>query len=257
MRQIGLAVAGIVLSGVVVSARGREVKGNMDNVPPPIDLLVPATHSAVKRIALVTLAFVVVGPRVRDVRAEVVQSTVTLVPAKQQKGGVSSIVGGDLGALATGSRAPSAGARRSRASPQCSRVPPSLTPSSPSSASRRGTDSITRFQHARRCGRTARRSLRRSSLVELTCEDKDPKVVQEMLSFFADYGNQVFRRVGVSSASEEVRFLEKHVAELRDAADDASARVLAFEQGHGIVDLDTQSKAVVSALATLEWTADQ
>ena len=72
-----------------------------------------------------------------------------------------------------------------------------------------------------------------------------------MLAYFAEYGNQVFRRVSVSSASEEARFLEKRVAELRQQADDAAARMREFQEKHRIVDLDTQAKAVVSSLAAL------
>jgi capsule polysaccharide export protein KpsE/RkpR len=90
------------------------------------------------------------------------------------------------------------------------------------------------------------------NLVQLTCEDKDPRFVQQMLAFFAQYGNQVFRRVGASSASEEVRFLEKRMTELRQQADESAARMREFQEKHQIVDLDTQSKAVVSALAALQ-----
>jgi capsule polysaccharide export protein KpsE/RkpR len=87
--------------------------------------------------------------------------------------------------------------------------------------------------------------------VQLSCEDKDPRFVQEMLAYFAEYGNQVFRRVSVSSASEEVRFLEKRVGELGQQADDTAARMREFQEQHKIVDLDTQARAVVSALAAL------
>jgi uncharacterized protein involved in exopolysaccharide biosynthesis len=95
------------------------------------------------------------------------------------------------------------------------------------------------------------RTLPKPNLVELTCEDKDPKFVQQMLAYFAEYGNQVFRRVSVSSASEEVRFLEGRVEELRKEADVLADRMRAFQEEHKIVDLDTQAKAVVSSIATL------
>jgi tyrosine-protein kinase Etk/Wzc len=95
------------------------------------------------------------------------------------------------------------------------------------------------------------RTLPKPGLVQLSCEDKDPKFVQQMLAYFADYGNQIFRKVSVSSASEEVRFLEKRVAELRQQADDAAKRMREFQEKYKIVDIDTQAKAVVSALAAL------
>jgi capsule polysaccharide export protein KpsE/RkpR len=93
--------------------------------------------------------------------------------------------------------------------------------------------------------------LAKPGLVQLSCEDKDPKFVQEMLEYFAEYGNQVFGRVSASSASEEARFLEKRVTELRQQADEAAARMRQFQEDNKIVDLDTQARAVVSNMAAL------
>jgi tyrosine-protein kinase Etk/Wzc len=87
--------------------------------------------------------------------------------------------------------------------------------------------------------------------VQLSCEDKDPRFVQEMLAFFAEYGNQVFQRLSGSSASEEVKFLRVRVAELRRQADESAESMRAFQEKHRIVDLDTQARAVVSSLAEL------
>src|SRR5712692_7542573 len=92
---------------------------------------------------------------------------------------------------------------------------------------------------------------RRAKLVALTCEDKDPQFVKDMLSYFGDYGNQVFRRVSTSSATEEVRFLEQRVAEMRREADESARRLREFEEKYKVIDLESQSKAVVSAMASL------
>jgi capsule polysaccharide export protein KpsE/RkpR len=94
--------------------------------------------------------------------------------------------------------------------------------------------------------------LSKPGLVELSCEDKEPAFVQQMLSYFAEYGNRVFRRVGESSASEQVRFLERRVSELRTQAEESSTKMREFQELHEIVDLDSQAKAVVTAMATLE-----
>jgi capsule polysaccharide export protein KpsE/RkpR len=88
-------------------------------------------------------------------------------------------------------------------------------------------------------------------LVQLSCEDKDPGFAQQMLEFFAEYGNQVFRRVGVSSASEQVRFLEKRVVELRAQANANAQKMREFQEKYQIVDIETQTKAVVGAMASL------
>ena len=95
------------------------------------------------------------------------------------------------------------------------------------------------------------KTLPKPNLVQLSCEDHDPTFVQDLLAHFAEFGNQVFRRVSSGSASEEARFLERRVAELRAQADDSAARMRAFQEKHKIVDLDSQAKAVVSSLAAL------
>lgn len=92
---------------------------------------------------------------------------------------------------------------------------------------------------------------RKAKLVALTCEDKDPKFVKTILEFFGEYGNKTFRRVSATSASEEVHFLEERVAETRKEADESARRLREFEENYKIVDLESQSKAVVSAMASL------
>lgn len=109
------------------------------------------------------------------------------------------------------------------------------------------------LEHARKAlwSHCSTRIDRKARIVAVSCEDKDPKFVQQMLEYFGEYANGVFRRVSVSSASEEVRFLEQRVAEMRKEADEAARKLREFEERHKIVDLDSQSKAVVSAMASL------
>jgi capsule polysaccharide export protein KpsE/RkpR len=95
------------------------------------------------------------------------------------------------------------------------------------------------------------KALPKPNLVQLSCEDFDSRFVQDMLSYFASYGNEVFRRVNASSATEEVRFLVRRVDELRQEADRSASLLREFQEQHQIVDLDTQAKAVVSTLAAL------
>jgi capsule polysaccharide export protein KpsE/RkpR len=95
------------------------------------------------------------------------------------------------------------------------------------------------------------RVLAKPNLAQLSCEDRDPAFLHDMLAFFADHGNQVFQRISTGSAAEEVRFLEGRVSELRKEATEAAARMRDFQEEHRIVDLDTQAKAVVTALAGL------
>lgn len=93
---------------------------------------------------------------------------------------------------------------------------------------------------------------RKSGVVSLTCEDKDPKAAMDMAAYFGEVGNKVFGRVSVSSAREERKFLEEQVQKARHDVDDASQKLREFQEQHKVIDLPEQSKAVISAMAQLK-----
>jgi capsule polysaccharide export protein KpsE/RkpR len=221
--------------------------------PSSLDLSFLRRRDVQKRIAAVTLAFAVAGLLYGLLAPKWYRSVLTVVPARSQKGGgISSLLGGELASLAAGFDSSMGGGA------DANRVAAVLQSIAVSDAVIEKFDLRTRYRE--KYQETAReelwqhcdvKTLTKPGLVQLSCEDKDPHFVQEMLAYFAEYGNQVFRRVSVSSASEEARFLEKRVAELRQQADESAARMREFQEKHRIVDLDTQAKAVVSSLATL------
>jgi capsule polysaccharide export protein KpsE/RkpR len=226
-------------------------------MPPPLrlpflDLAFLGSRAAQKRIGLAGAACAVLGALYVLLAPSWYRSVLTVVPVRAQRAGLSSILPGELGGLAA-SFEPSLGGGADVA-----RIAAVLQSTSVTDAV------IEKFALKARYGERYQESAREAlwrhcevaslpkpNLVQLTCEDEDPRFVREMLEYFADYGNQVFRRVGTSSASEEVRFLEKRVAELRKQADDATSKMRDFQERYHIVDLDTQAKAVVSALAAL------
>lgn len=223
-------------------------------MPPSSDLSFLRDRAVLKRIALVTFGCAVLGALFGTFAPKWYRSVLTVVPAKQQSagGGLASLLGGSMGGLAAGLESSLGGAAEG---PRISAVLQSIAV----------TDAvIQKFDLQTRYGKryleTTRdelwrhcsaKVLSKPNLVQLTCEDKDPRFVQEMLAYFAEYGNQVFRKVSVSSASEEARFLDRRVAELRQQAADTAERMRAFQEKHQIIDLETQAKAVVSALAAL------
>lgn len=223
----------------------------MPNMVSILDLSFLRSRAALKRIALVTAAFAVAGGLYALLAPRWYRSVLTVVPAKAQKSGISGILGMDLGGLSSGLDSAMGGAD----APRIAAVLQSIAV----------TDAVIekfdlRARYGEKYVETARdelwrhcelKTLTKPNLVQLTCEDKDPRFVQQLLAYFAEYGNQVFRRVSGSSASEEVRFLERRVAELRQQADDAAARMRQFQEEHKIVDLESQAKAVVSAMAAL------
>jgi capsule polysaccharide export protein KpsE/RkpR len=220
-----------------------------------IDFSFLRSRAALKRIAAITLVFAVLGGLYGLLAPKWYRSVLTVVPAKSQRGGggLASLLGSDASALAAGFLEGSAlgGADAAKVAAVLQSIAVSDAVIEKFDLSRRYDEKYvesTREALWRHCDVKV---LTKPGLVQLSCEDRDPKFVQEMLAYFADHGNQVFRRVGVSSASEEVRFLERRVGELRQQADDASARMRDFQEKYKIVDLDTQAKAVVSALAAL------
>jgi tyrosine-protein kinase Etk/Wzc len=219
-----------------------------------IDLTFLKSRASQRRMAKVWLGFLVLGVAYGLLAPKWYVSGLAVVPARPSKAsGISSLLGGELGSLAAGAGLDSG----STADP--ARIAAVLQSNTVSD------DVIEKFNLKSRYHdeyiEDAREDLWRHcsvkplpkpSLVQVTCEDKDPAFAKEMLSFLVQRGNEVFRRVSVGSASEEVRFLEARVAQLRLQADATSDRMREFQETHGIVDLDTQARSVVSALAGLQ-----
>lgn len=213
------------------------------------------SRAAQKRITAAVLIAVTLGVSYALLAPKWYRSVLTVVPAKAQRsaGGLASMLGGDAAGLASGFLDGAVGGAA-----DATRIAAVLQSISVTDAVIEKFDLRTRYREKyqettrealwRHC---SVKSLPKPNLVQLSCEDKDPRFVQELLSYFAEYGNQVFRRVGASSASEEVRFLEQRVKELRSQANEVGARMREFQERHKIIDLDTQAKAVVSSLAAL------
>jgi tyrosine-protein kinase Etk/Wzc len=173
------------------------------------------------------------------------------VPAKPQKAGLSGLLGGELSSLAAGMEGGS-GADAQRILAVLKSVAVSDAVIARFDLKKRYDERYqenTREELWRHC---EAKVLAKPSLVQLTCEDKDPRFVQQMLAYFAEVGNEAFQRVNVSTASEEVRTMEKRVGELRAQADEAAVRMREFQEKHQIVDIDTQARAVVASAAMIQ-----
>ncbi len=223
----------------------------MTAMTPLVDLSFLRPRRVRRRVAAVTLGFLVAGVLYALFAPRWYRSVLTVVPNKPQKSGISGLLGGDLGGLVPGLDMGGSAA-------EVPRIAAVLQSIAVSDAVIEKFDLKARYR--KKYQETARdalwdhcdvKTLTKPGLVQLSCEDKDPRFVKEMLTFFAEHGNQVFQRISVGSATEEVRFLERRVAELRQQAEQTANRMREFQEKHQIVDIDTQSKAVVSALAGL------
>lgn len=216
-----------------------------------LDLSFLRRPGAARRCAAVALACLALGAAYAFLAPKWYRSVLTVMPVKPQKSGISGLLGGQLGGLAASLDPGGAAADVARIAAVLQSVSVTDAVIERFDLRKRYRQDYIETTRDKLWSHCDVKALTKPNLVQLSCEDKDPRFVQEMLSFFADHGNQVFRRVSVSSASEEARSLEKRVAELRQQADATSERMREFQEKHQIVDIETQSKAVVSALASL------
>lgn len=220
--------------------------------PLPV-LSVLRDRRAMRRVAAVTIAFAVAGFVYGLVAPKWYRPALTIVPVSPSRSsGFSNLLGSELGGLAAGMAA------MGGASADAARIVAVLQSNSVTDGAIEKFDLMTRFgakyqesareEVWRRC---EARVLPKPNLIQLACEDTDPRFAQELLSFLAERGNQVFRRVSRSSESEEVRFLEARAAELRQQADETAGKVREFQEAHQLVDLEAQARAVVTEVAAL------
>jgi hypothetical protein len=220
---------------------------------PRIDLTFLSNTRVRRNLVLGALGGAVLGIAYWGVAPRWYRSTLTVVPSKVPgSGGIASLMGGELGGLASSVAGFSGGtadnARIAAVLESTAVTDEVITRFNLRRRYDQTTQEGTRDQVWRHCGV---RTLPKPNLVQLSCEDRDPKFVQEMVGHFAEIGNKVFARVNVGSASEEVRYLERRVNDLRRQADEAAIRVREFQETHQIVDLDSQARAVVSSVAGL------
>jgi len=225
---------------------------NAPIVETSLDISFLRSRTALRRLTIVTLTGALIGLLYGLLAPKWYRSVLTVVPTKSQKGGgLSSMLGSDLAGFAAGLDASISGADVQRIAAVLQSIAVTDAVIAKFNLRARYKEKYqenTREVLWKHCDV---KPLPKPNLVQLSCEDRDPRFVQDMLAYFAEYGNQVFSRVGVSSASEQVRFLEKRVAELRQQADDTASRMREFQEKHQIIDLDTQTKAVVADIASL------
>ena len=218
---------------------------------PALDLSFLRSRGAQKRIILAVAAGAALGAAYALFTPRWYRSVLTVVPAKQQKPGLSGLLGGDLGALAGGLDLGGNSADAQRISAVLQSIAVSDAVIDKFNLKARYDEKYQEFARQDLWRHCEAKILVKPNLVQLSCEDQDPQFVKEMLSYFADIGNQVFQRVNVGSATEEVRVMEKRVAELRTQADESAARMREFQETHQIVDLDAQAKALVTSVAAV------
>jgi capsule polysaccharide export protein KpsE/RkpR len=218
-----------------------------------IDLSFLRNRNVQRRLVAVAAIFALAGVVYALLAPKWYRSVMTVVPTKAPKtGGLASLLGGDLAGMAGGFDASTTGGS------DAARIAAVLQSTAVIDAVIEKFDLRTRYGETLQEGAREAvleycsvRTMPKPNLVQVSCEDKDPRFAQALVGFLGGIGTETFNRVNVSSASEEVRLLERRVGDLRKQADEASARMREFQEKHQIVDLDSQARAVVSSVAAL------
>jgi len=207
------------------------------------------------RTAVVTAAFSVAGLAYGFLAPKWYTATVAIMPARAQRSGLgalSGLLGGDVAGIAASFDALGGGT-------DVQRIAAVLESNAVAD------DVVQKFRLMERYDETTVEATReelwshcsvkpatKPALVQLACEDKEPQLVREMVEYFAERGNEVFRAVSVGAAREEVRYLERRVEELRHEADDRAEKLRSFQEEHRIVDIDSQGRSLVAAFSALQ-----
>ncbi len=226
----------------------------MNEVPRPVPgFPLLRDRKAMTRVAAVTVLFAVAGFVYGALAKPWYRPALTIVPVSAPKSlGIASLLGGEIGGIAAGMAA--AGG----ASADAARIVAVLQSDSVTDAAIDKYDLMKRFgmkfresareEVWRRC---EARVLPKPNLIQVSCEDTDPAFAQELVTFLAEHGNRVFRRVSRSSESEEVALPRGPRGRAPPAGRRERRKVREFQETHRLVDLDAQAKAVVAEVAIL------
>lgn len=89
-------------------------------------------------------------------------------------------------------------------------------------------------------------------LVSVDVTDRDPKRAADIANAFVDELDKANQQFSLTSAGKGREFVEKRLTETEKALIDAQQALIKFEQQHGTVSLDEQSRATVEVAARLE-----
>jgi len=89
-------------------------------------------------------------------------------------------------------------------------------------------------------------------LISVSVTYEDPKLAADIANAFVDELENANRTFNLSSAKKAREFVEERLESTEKALDEAQRRFTEFQQRHGAIALDEQSKATVEAIAKLE-----
>jgi uncharacterized protein involved in exopolysaccharide biosynthesis len=91
----------------------------------------------------------------------------------------------------------------------------------------------------------------KEGLISISVEDKDPKRAAAMANAYVDELRKVTQHLAISEASQRRLFFEQQVQEAKEDLSNAEVALKETQQKTGMIQLDSQAKAVIEAIGNL------
>ncbi len=92
---------------------------------------------------------------------------------------------------------------------------------------------------------------RKDGLIHISVEDKDPKRAAEMANGYVDQFRTLSQKLAITEASQRRMFFEQQMQQTKDKLADAEEAMKKTEQAGGMIQLDSQARALIESAATL------
>lgn len=91
----------------------------------------------------------------------------------------------------------------------------------------------------------------KEGLISISVEDKDPKRAAAMANAYVDEMRKVTQHLAISEASQRRLFFEQQVQQAKEDLSNAEVALKETEQKTGMIQLDSQAKAIIEAIGNL------
>jgi tyrosine-protein kinase Etk/Wzc len=91
----------------------------------------------------------------------------------------------------------------------------------------------------------------KDGLIHIAVEDKDPQHAAEMANGYVDEFRLLSQKLAITEASQRRMFFEQQMQQTKDKLADAEEALKATEQTGGLIQLDSQARALIESAASL------
>lgn len=95
-------------------------------------------------------------------------------------------------------------------------------------------------------------TLNKEKVIRVTVESKDPQLAADMANFYVANLDRLNRTLNVTKAGENRRFLERRLIDTQARLAKAEEELKDFQTSHRAIAVETQTKAMIEAVATLQ-----